>query len=126
MLIRITILISSVAALGCRAPNTTHSSCKTDGMNTQYLAIIRREVANDSSRKLFMLPRADSAEINLVTDPAVCARAGLAMTPRRVGPLYVFRIRSTYAVVVERTGADTDGIYYFGPDWQPISNELVQ
>jgi hypothetical protein len=95
-------------------------------VNTQYLSIIRREVANDSTRKLFMLPRAEPAEINLVTDPAVCARAGLAMTPRKVGPLYVFRIRSSYAVIDDSTGADADAIYYFGPDWDPISNALVQ
>ena len=126
MLIRIPILLASAAALGCGAPRPTQSSCKTDSVNTQYLSIIRREVANDSSRKLFMLPRAEPAEINLVTDPAVCARAGLAMTPKKVGPLYVFRIKSSYAVIDDSTGVDADTIYYFGPDWHPISNAPVQ
>jgi hypothetical protein len=79
----------------------------------------------------FRLPAVSPADVHLVSDPAICARAGQLMAAQKPGQppdtsLYVYQIGTSFAVIDRHTDGDYDGIYYFDPDWRPSGSEFAQ
>jgi hypothetical protein len=90
-------------------------------------------------RTSFRLPLVTSAQVTLVSDSTVCARAGQAMDahaltvdpaprPRSTIPLFVFQIGTSYAVVnlLSPNETDADFIYFFGPSWNFTGTSFSQ
>jgi hypothetical protein len=80
----------------------------------------------------FRLPPVSAADIHLVSDSAICARAGeiLAAHQKPGQPpytsLYVYQIGTSFAVIDRHTDGDYDGIYYFDPNWRQSGSEFAQ
>ncbi len=81
-------------------------------------------------RTSLSIPLVTAAQITLVTDSTVCARAGQAMDalartvdpaprPPSTIPLFVFQIGTSYAVIdlLSPNDNDADFIYFFDPSW---------
>ena len=81
------------------------------------------------------LPLVQSSEIALVSDPTICARAGVAidsvaqdsdptqtLSPPSSTPLYVFKIGSSFGVFDGTVENDHFAfMFFFGPVWQFLS-----
>jgi hypothetical protein len=116
--------------------------CRAAGWESaQFKGSLTRMMDSDQAdvRAHFALPLVTPAQITLVSDSTVCARAGQAMdaysrtvdpTPR--GPstiqLYVFQVGSSFAVVDTLTpnDADADFIYFFDASWNFTGFAFVQ
>jgi hypothetical protein len=123
---------SAVFVLSCSPRGGTRTGCNApDGVSTHYLAVIRLTLGNTYRRMAFRLPPIGAADVHLVSDPAVCARAGQVMVQLKpkhpsLTSLYVYQIGTSYAVIDRDTGGDYDGIYFFDPTWHLSGSEFAQ
>jgi len=99
------------------------------------LGLLKKLMGTDSGyRKGLGLNQAPDSTITLVTDPAVCARAGQAVDsvsladdstqslPPYSHPIYVFRIGSSYGVKSSpASNQHHDFVMFFGALWQYLS-----
>jgi hypothetical protein len=109
----------------CRRPND---------VSAHFLGVILETVADEGLRARFHLPAVKPAEVHLISDPGVCAEAGRALdslartwvptkpppTEASYGPLLVFRIGSSYAVVDPNSSNDSDCdiLLFFSSGWK--------
>jgi hypothetical protein len=114
---------------------TAQQTCHGPDVNSAHF-IQALNAMMDTSQSAFraklQMPLVTSSAIALVTDAAVCARAGLAadsifkvweptatLDPT-TDPIYVIRIGTSYAVAdLNNTGdSDFDFVFIFGPLWE--------
>ena len=131
---RFPLLICSVSfALSCGPRAGARTACNApDDVSAQYLAITRITLGNTYKRMAFRLPPVSPGDVHLVSDPAICARAGQIMAAQRTPgkppytSLYVYQIGTSFAVIDRYTDGDYDGIYYFDSNWDPSGSEFAQ
>jgi hypothetical protein len=96
--------------------------------------VIRQTLAHDGLRATFHLPAVKPEDVRLITDPAVCARAGRAFdslarawVPKKppaseshYRPLYIFQVGKSYGVVDLNSPneSDCDFISFFESGWK--------
>jgi len=114
-------------------PASAQTRCRAADTNSaHFLRVINMMMSPEhaASRTAYSLPLVASAQIALVSDSTVCARAGQAMDafartvdstsrPPSTLPLFVFQIGTSYAVVdlLSPNDEDADFIYFFGSSW---------
>ncbi len=120
-----------VLSSGLKAQNTCHAA---DDKSAHIIGVLRTIMAPPESafRARFSLPLVAPANITLVSDPAICARAGAAadsmvkvwlpnetVTPVTT-PLYVIQVGTSYAVADLNTPPDGefDSLIIFGLLWE--------
>lgn len=121
---------SAVEAAG--QSKTCHGA---DGESAHVISAVNALMKPESAsiRTRFGVPFASASQITLVTDSAVCARAGQALDslarawapnqpqpPADSDPLYVVQLGSDFAVV-DGTTAPTEHyklVFYFSPLWE--------
>jgi hypothetical protein len=113
------------------AQTTCHAA---SGDSDHFLRVVRTMMASDQQpiRTRFSLPLVTPSQVVLVSDPAVCARAGQALDslanrwvprspplPPSTVPLYVFQVGGSYGVVdlASLNANDGDFIFFFGSLW---------
>lgn len=111
------------------------TTCHTNDTHADKFKYILQQMMSPAGAQLRTnvgVPQADSSQVSLVSDPVLCARAGQALdslgtvwAPTSHGPhpstgsLYVFRVGTSYAVVLlhpSNTG-DGDPMMFFDTSW---------
>ena len=134
-------------ALGCNRKDSSRpkvqiagspsieSTCHVaDSESEHFLRVIRATVAHEGLRATFHLSEVKPEEVRLIPDPVVCAAAGRAFdslarvwVPKKppaseahYGPLYVFQVGRSYAVVDPNSPneSDCDLIFVFDSGWK--------
>lgn len=118
-------------------PLTAQQSCHKADVNSAHfiqtlVAMMDTAAARTALRTTLNLPVVTATQITLVTDSAVCARAGQAadsvakvwepsMTlDPTTDPLYVIKVGTSYAIADLNNVDDgeTDFVFIFGPLWE--------
>ena len=141
-----TIISISILAIFVSLPSSVgaQATCKTaDEMSSHFGVVLNRMMTAERAvgRTQLGLPLVDSTQIVLVSDAAVCARAGEALDslsnasypelppmPPSSRPLYVFKVGSAYAVIYlppDNTG-DGDLMFIFDSAWKDTGIGLSQ
>jgi hypothetical protein len=134
-------IISLVSFIGvsARAQSTCHAA---DRRSDHFISVVNRMMGADRgpTRASIGLPLVDTSQVTLVSDPAICARAGqaldslnhalrpeVAIPPPDTLPLYVLRVGSFYAVADLNYPSSNhyDFLFFFGALWQFLSMRLV-
>jgi hypothetical protein len=111
------------------------TTCHTNDSHADHFKSTLQEMMGQAYARLRTnvgVPQVDTSQVSLVSDPVLCARAGQALdslgtmwAPTSHGPhpstgsLYVFRVGTSYAVVLlhpSNTG-DGDPIMFFDTSW---------
>jgi len=113
----------------------TQSTCRrSSSVSAHFLGVIRETVADEGLRAKFDLPAVKPDEVHLISDPEVCAEAGRALdslarpwvpkkpppTEASYGPVLVFQIGRSYAVVDPNSSneSDCDILLFFSAEWK--------
>lgn len=118
-------------------PLSAQQTCHTADVNSTHfietlVAMMDTAAGRTALRTTLNLPVVAASQITLVTDSAVCARAGqaadsvasvwdptLTLSPT-TDPLYVIKVGTSYAVADLNNVDDGDGdfVFIFGPLWE--------
>jgi len=131
--------LSMLPGSSLRAQSTCHVA---DRRSDHFIDVVKQIMGSDgaAARAHLGLPIVDSSQITLVSDPAICARAGQALDslnhaanpgatipPVDTLPLYVLKVGSSFAVADLNypSAQHFDYLFFFGSLWQFLNVGLA-